>query len=97
MQSADDYTIATRQVFGSLRYRLFARVQDNTVGLLANSFDGEFTPSELNGLKYLRQGQFFLNIAGVKNLLFNQQLSDYNDVDGWGMRYSEEERYQMLR
>lgn len=95
-KTADPYILATRKVFASFRYRLFAQVDEVTLPLLANALQGEMTPSELEGLKYLRRGQFFLNIASYKNLMFSQQLASYDDVDVWGMVYSEEERYSSL-
>ena len=95
--TADPYVLATRKVFASFRYRLFAQVDELTLPLLANALRGEMTPSELEGLKYLRRGNFFLNIASYKNLMFTQQLASYDDVDVWGMIYSEEERYASLK
>ena len=42
--------------------------------LLANALSGSMNQSELETLPRLVKGQLFMNIAGVGNLVFNQQL-----------------------
>lgn len=96
-QTTDPYVLSTRKVFASFRYRIFSQVDELTLPLLSNALQGEMTPSELDGLKYLRRGSFFLNIASYKNLMFSQQLASIEDVDVFGMIYSEDERYASLQ
>ena len=52
------------------------------------------TESELSSLKYLRDGDFFLNIASVKNLVFNHQLADNRSYGKYP--YDEYVRYAFL-
>ena len=95
--SGNDYVLATRKVFSATRYRLFSQLDELTIPLLSNALGGELTESELETLKYLPRGRFFLNIASVRNLIFEQQLSSSDDIDIWGMVYSEIDRYSSLR
>ena len=51
-------------------------------------------PKALSSLKYLRDGDFFLNIASVKNLVFNHQLADNRSYGKYP--YDEHVRYAFL-
>ena len=42
--------------------------------LLANALADSMNQSELETLPRLAKGQLFMNIAGVRNIVFNQQL-----------------------
>ncbi|HEN9415875.1 TPA: hypothetical protein ACQ0F8_001618 [Streptococcus agalactiae] len=95
--STNPYVRATREVFMHMRYRLFSQVDTLTIPLLANALQGEMTSSELSSLKYMRRGQFFLNIATLKNIMFTRYLSSDADVDQWGDLYSEQSRYADLQ
>ena len=63
---------------------------------IAKSF-GDITQSELDGLRYLQNEQFFLNISGVANYSFGMQLSDRQDIDYYGLPYAETARYARMR
>lgn len=95
-ETNDPYVLATRQIFSSIRYRLFSQVDVTTLKPLANALHGEMTPSELASLRHLQQNQFFLNIANVKNIAFDMELSVDGDRDYYGLPYSEETLYKHL-
>ena len=57
-----------------MQYRVFAQTDEGSVPLLAKALAGSMNQSELETLPRLRKGQLFLNIAGVGNIVFNQQL-----------------------
>lgn len=95
---SDAYTLATRALFSAFRYRVFSQTDAITIPKLANTLQGELTESELQSLKMLGKGQFFLNIAnGGKNILFTNQLSNEHDVSVWNIPYSEQDRYRKLK
>lgn len=68
------YTIAIQQIFGLMQYRVFARSSEDDVARLARALAGQMTPSELMLLKTMNVGQIFMNIAGVGNIFFKQEL-----------------------
>lgn len=88
------YVLATRAIFSSMTYRIFSRLDDLTIPRLADALQGEMTASELSTLKYLRDGDFFLNIASVKNLVFNHTLGDRTSYANFP--YDEVSRYAFL-
>ena len=57
-----------------MQYRVFAQTDETSVPLLANALTSSMNQSELETLPRLSKGQLFMNIAGVGNLVFNQQL-----------------------
>ena len=77
-----------------MTYRVFSQLGDLTIPRLADALQGEMTESELSSLKYLRDGDFFLNIASVKNLVFNHQLADNTSYGKYP--YDEFSRYAFL-
>ena len=91
---AVDYVLATRTIFSMMTYRVFSQLGDLTIPRLADALQGEMTESELSSLKYLRDGDFFLNIASVKNLVFNHQLADNRSYGKYP--YDEHVRYAFL-
>ena len=70
----DPYVTAVQRIFGLMQYRVFAQTDETSVPLLANALSGSMNQSELETLPRLKKGQLFMNIAGVGNLVFNQQL-----------------------
>ena len=70
----DPYITAVKRIFGLMQYRVFAQTDEGSVPLLAKALAGSMNQSELETLPRLRKGQLFLNIAGVGNIVFNQQL-----------------------
>lgn len=70
----DPYVTAVQRIFGLMQYRVFAQTDETTIPLLANALTGSMNQSELETLPRLAKGQLFMNIAGVGNLVFNQQL-----------------------
>ena len=70
----DPYVTAVQRIFGLMQYRVFAQTDETSVPLLANALSGSMNQSELETLPRLAKGQLFMNIAGVGNLVFNQQL-----------------------
>lgn len=70
----DPYVTAVQRIFGLMQYRVFAQTDETSVPLLANALTGSMNQSELETLPRLAKGQLFMNIAGVGNLVFNQQL-----------------------
>ncbi|MBW7797527.1 virulence factor [Streptococcus thermophilus] len=70
----DPYVTAVQRIFGLMQYRVFAQTDDTSVPLLANALSGSMNKSELETLPRLSKGQLFMNIAGVGNIVFNQQL-----------------------
>lgn len=90
------YVLATRKIFGAMKYRIFSNLDDMTIPLLANALQGEMTESEISSLKTLQNGQFFLNIANVKNLTFDLQLTDFADMGQYELPYAEVDRYKEL-
>ena len=77
---AVDYVLATRAIFSMMTYR------ENVIHCVLR----KKSPS----LKYLRDGDFFLNIASVKNLVFNHQLADNRSYGKYP--YDEHVRYAFL-
>lgn len=71
---SDPYAIAVKRIFGLMQYRVFAQTAETDIPLLANALAGSMNKSELETLPKLRQKQLFMNIAGVGNLVFTQQL-----------------------
>lgn len=96
IETSDPYVLATRELFARVRYRLFSQVDVTTLKPLANALHGEMTPSELESLRHLQQNQFFLNIAGVKNIAFNLELSYQGDMVEYGLPYAEDVLYKHL-
>lgn len=70
----DPYVIAVKRIFELMQYRVFAQTDETSVPLLANALTSSMNQSELETLPRLSKGQLFMNIAGVGNLVFNQQL-----------------------
>ncbi|HEO8394875.1 TPA: virulence factor [Streptococcus agalactiae] len=70
----DPYVTAVQRIFGLMQYRVFAQTDETSIPLLANALVGSMNQSELETLPRLIKGQLFMNIAGVGNLVFNQQL-----------------------
>ena len=70
----DPYITAVQRIFGLMQYRVFAQIDETSIPLLANALTGSMNKSELETLPRLAKGQLFMNIAGVRNLVFNQQL-----------------------
>lgn len=70
----DPYVTAVQRIFGLMQYRVFAQIDETSIPLLANALTGSMNKSELETLPRLAKGQLFMNIAGVRNLVFNQQL-----------------------
>lgn len=70
----DPYTLAVRSIFAKMQYRVFAQTSETDIPVLANALTGAMNQSELETLPRLSKGQLFLNIAGVGNLVFMQQL-----------------------
>ncbi|MEO1781984.1 virulence factor [Enterococcus diestrammenae] len=70
----DPYTLAVQSIFGMMQYRVFAQTSETDVQVLANALSGAMNQSELETLPRLSKGQLFMNIAGVGNIVFNQQL-----------------------
>lgn len=70
----DPYVTAVQRIFGLMQYRVFAQTDETSIPLLAQALAGSMNQSELETLPRLIKGQLFLNIAGVGNLVFNQQL-----------------------
>lgn len=70
----DPYVTAVQRIFGLMQYRVFAQTDETSITLLANALAGSMNQSELETLPRLTKGQLFMNIAGVGNLVFNQQL-----------------------
>ncbi len=68
------YTIAIQQIFGLMQYRVFARSTEEDIARLARALAGQMTKSELSLLRKMAVGQLFMNIAGVGNIFFTQQL-----------------------
>ena len=66
--------IAVKRIFELMQYRVFAQTDETSVPLLANALTSSMNQSELETLPRLSKGQLFMNIAGVGNLVFNQQL-----------------------
>ena len=91
---AVDYVLATRAIFSMMTYRVFSQLGDLTIPRLADALQGEMTESELSSLKYLRDGDFFLNIASVKNLVFKHKLADNRSYGKYP--YDEHVRYAFL-
>ncbi|XZR25107.1 virulence factor, partial [Streptococcus canis] len=60
--------------FGLMQYRVFAQTDETSIGLLSNALHGAMNASELETLPRLSKGQLLMNIAGVKNIVFNQQF-----------------------
>ncbi|HEL0588536.1 TPA: virulence factor [Streptococcus equi subsp. zooepidemicus] len=74
MSAKDPYVLAVRRMFGLMQYRVFAQTDETSIGLLSNALHGAMNASELETLPKLAKGQLFMNIAGVKNIVFNQQF-----------------------
>ncbi|HER0816524.1 TPA: virulence factor [Streptococcus pyogenes] len=70
----DPYVTAVQRIFGIMQYRVFAQTDETSVPLLANALAGSMNQSELETLPRLAKGQLFMNIAGMRNIVFNQQL-----------------------
>ncbi|HEN6156962.1 virulence factor [Streptococcus dysgalactiae] len=70
----DPYVLAVRRIFGLMQYRVFAQTDETSIGLLSNALHGAMNASELETLPRLAKGQLLMNIAGVKNIVFNQQF-----------------------
>ncbi len=90
------YVLATRRVFAQMRNRILTQQEVMVIPKIAKSF-GDITQSELDGLRYLQNEQFFLNISGVANYSFGMQLSDRQDIDYYGLPYAETARYARMR
>ena len=83
-QSLDNpYVIAIQRIFGLMQYRVFARSSEEDVNRLAKGLAGQMTKSELDLLKTMTVSQLFMNIAGVGNIFFKQQLMPH-EVERYG-------------
>lgn len=82
-QHHDPYITAVKKIYEMMQYRVFAQTSETTIPLLANALSSSMTASELESLPRLSQGQLFMNIAGVKNIIFNQQLLD-SEIERYG-------------
>lgn len=80
---ADPYMIAVKKIFGLMQYRLFGQQDETSVSLLANALVGSMTKSELETLPRMLKGQLFMNIAGVGNRVFTQELLK-EDLERYG-------------
>ena len=85
-EGLNEYANAVRRIFSLMQYRVFANTDETVVGQLAQTLSGSMTESELETLPTLQQGQLFMNIAGSRNIVFNQEfLGDeyerYENVD----------------
>lgn len=78
----DPYVNAVRRIFRLTQYRVFAKTDESTMRLIANTLSDSMTESELETLPQLSQGDLFMNIEGFGNIIFTQDLSE-----------NEEERY----
>lgn len=90
------YVLATRRVFSSMRQRILTQQDVLVIPKIAKSF-GDLTQSELEALRYLQYGQYFLNISGVANYTFEMQLTDRQDIDYFALPYAETARYSKMR
>ena len=90
------YVLATRSVFSQMLYRILTQQDAMIIPKIAKNF-GDITQSELDGLRYLQNEQFFLNISGVSNYSFVMQLTDRTDADYYGLTYAEDDRYARMR
>lgn len=90
------YVLATRRVFSSMRQRILTQQDVLVIPKIAKSF-GDLTQSELEELRYLQYGQYFLNISGVANYTFEMQLTDRQDIDYFALPYAETARYSKMR
>ena len=90
------YVLATRSVFSQMLYRILTQQDAMVIPKIAKNF-GDITQSELDGLRYLQNEQFFLNISGVSNYSFVMQLTDRTDADYYGLTYAETDRYARMR
>ena len=97
LDDVSPYILATRSVFSQIRYRIFSQLDVMVIPKLAEALRGEMTPSELESLRYLQYGQFFLNIANVNNYSFEMQLSANEDIAYYNVPYAESARYHKLR
>ena len=77
-------------------YRILTQQDAMIIPKIAKNF-GDITQSELDGLRYLQNEQFFLNISGVSNYSFVMQLTDRTDADYYGLTYAEDDRYARMR
>lgn len=69
-----EYATAVKRIFGLMQYRVFAQTNETDLPLLADALAGTMNQSELQTLPKLEQGDLFMNIAGVGNLVFRQEL-----------------------
>ncbi|GAB2021871.1 hypothetical protein RyT2_09450 [Pseudolactococcus yaeyamensis] len=70
----DPYVVAVKKIFGLMQYRLFNQVPETDIPLLTSALSGSMTEGELSLLTGLEEGQFFMSIANVRNLLFTMNL-----------------------
>ncbi len=82
------YTIAIQRIFGLMQYRVFARSAEEDITRLARALAGQMTKSELSLLGKMNVGQLFMNIAGVGNIFFTQQLIG-EEVKRYGDNFSQ--------
>ncbi|MCQ9214492.1 virulence factor [Streptococcus sp. O1] len=82
-QIHDPYVTAVKKIYEMMQYRVFAQTSETSVPLLANALASSMTMSELESLPLLSKGQLFMNIAGVGNIIFNQQLL-YQEAERYG-------------
>ncbi|MGM0183339.1 virulence factor [Enterococcus sp. AZ102] len=79
----DPYITAVKRIISKMQYRVFAQTSDTDIPLLANTLSGSMTESELATLSVLQKGQLFMNIAGVENIVFNQEILN-SDLERYG-------------
>lgn len=79
----DPYITAVKRIFGLMQYRVFAQTSETDIPLLANALAGSMNQSELETLPQLKKGQLFMNTAGVGNIVFTQQMMDW-DIKRYG-------------
>lgn len=85
LSSNDTYGKAVKRIFGLTQYRVFAKLPENSVELLAANLQQSMTKNELAILPELTQGQLFLNIDGFDNFIFRQELSKFENERYFGI------------
>ncbi|HFI0144904.1 TPA: virulence factor [Streptococcus suis] len=81
----DPYINAVRRIFALTQYRVFSKVDESTVRLIADALQGSMSKSELETLPKLSQGGIFMNIEGYGNIVFKQDLSQKEEEWYYGI------------
>lgn len=82
VRGRDPYINAVKRIFSLTQYRLFSKVDESTVRLIADALSGSMSESELETLPSLSQGGMFMNIEGYGNIVFQLDLSR-KEEDSW--------------